>query len=168
MPDVLRFTPELLSKPHLSGIDAVTTLRHFSIVTYAVEPDALKKHLHPRFSQAGVGPNRSSSFSEGPGCHSSLKREEPLGYPSSRHRMPTPRAPFALEEFRVVPIVTHLVSTIRSAAPTPAATARGGESTAGRERWGTSRRVSWAKIVHGLVQIVLCLRYTAPLPPQTL
>jgi hypothetical protein len=43
------FTPDLLERPAHSGIDVVTTLRHFAIVTYPVEPDALKQHLHPRF-----------------------------------------------------------------------------------------------------------------------
>lgn len=32
-----------------SGIDVVTTLAHFAIVTYAVEPAALRKHVHERF-----------------------------------------------------------------------------------------------------------------------
>ena len=32
-----------------SGIDVVTTLTHFAIVTYRVAPDVLCRHIHPRF-----------------------------------------------------------------------------------------------------------------------
>ena len=45
----LRFTPSLLTKPVARGLAAETTLQHFAIVTYWVDPAALKKHLHPRF-----------------------------------------------------------------------------------------------------------------------
>ena len=45
----LRFTPGLLTKPVARGLAAETTLQHFAIVTYWVDPAALKKHLHPRF-----------------------------------------------------------------------------------------------------------------------
>jgi uncharacterized protein YqjF (DUF2071 family) len=45
----LRFTPDLLTKPVARGLAAETTLQHFAIVTYWVDPAALKKHLHPRF-----------------------------------------------------------------------------------------------------------------------
>jgi len=44
-----RFTREMLTRPPRAGIDAVTTLRHFAIVTYAVEPERVRAHLHPRF-----------------------------------------------------------------------------------------------------------------------
>lgn len=44
-----RFTEELLTRPPTSGLDVVTTLKHFAIVTYAVEPDRIRPHLHPRF-----------------------------------------------------------------------------------------------------------------------
>jgi len=45
----LRFTPEHLTRPAVTGIDVVTTLEHFAIITYAVEPERLARHLAPRF-----------------------------------------------------------------------------------------------------------------------
>jgi len=45
----LAFRPELLAKRPPSGIDVETTLAHFAILTYMVEPAALRSHLHPRF-----------------------------------------------------------------------------------------------------------------------
>jgi len=45
----LRFTSRLLTKPEPRGLSAETTLQHFAIVTYWVEPAALRQHLHPRF-----------------------------------------------------------------------------------------------------------------------
>lgn len=39
----------MLRRPAVSGIDAVTTLRHFAIVTYAVPPERLRPLVHPRF-----------------------------------------------------------------------------------------------------------------------
>lgn len=39
----------MLQRPAAAGIDAVTTLRHFAIVTYAVPPERLRPHVHPRF-----------------------------------------------------------------------------------------------------------------------
>jgi uncharacterized protein YqjF (DUF2071 family) len=45
----LRFTPTLLSKPAPRGLAVETTLQHFAIVTYWVDPTTLRKHLHPRF-----------------------------------------------------------------------------------------------------------------------
>ena len=45
----LRFTPSLLTKPVPRGLAVETTLQHFAIVTYWVDPAALRKHLHPRF-----------------------------------------------------------------------------------------------------------------------
>jgi hypothetical protein len=45
----LRFTPTLLSKPVPRGLAVETTLQHFAVVTYWVDPSTLRKHLHPRF-----------------------------------------------------------------------------------------------------------------------
>lgn len=45
----IRFTPELLQRPRVGGIDVVTTLRHFAIVTYAVDPERVQPHVDPRF-----------------------------------------------------------------------------------------------------------------------
>ncbi len=45
----LHFTPEMLQRPTPSGIDAVTTLRHFAIITYAVDPALVRPLIHPRF-----------------------------------------------------------------------------------------------------------------------
>jgi hypothetical protein len=47
--DHLRFTPALLSKPATTRWTAETTLQHFAIVTYTVDPAVLRTHLHPRF-----------------------------------------------------------------------------------------------------------------------
>ncbi|MGK0219978.1 MAG: hypothetical protein ACI9HE_003485 [Planctomycetota bacterium] len=40
---------QLARKPPTGGIDVETTLADFAIVTYCVEPQALRKHVHPRF-----------------------------------------------------------------------------------------------------------------------
>jgi len=45
----LSFTPGMLRRPTPTGIDAVTTLRHFAIVTWAVPPERLRPFVHPRF-----------------------------------------------------------------------------------------------------------------------
>jgi Uncharacterized conserved protein (COG2071) len=45
----LRFTPTLLSRPLARGLAVETTLEHFAIVTYWVDPSSLREHLHPRF-----------------------------------------------------------------------------------------------------------------------
>ena len=45
----LRFTPKHLKKPLPRGLAVETTLQHFAIVTYWVDPSNLRKHLHPRF-----------------------------------------------------------------------------------------------------------------------
>jgi hypothetical protein len=50
----LRFMPERLMRPAVSGIDVVTTLQHFAIITYAVEPESLARHLAPRFEPACI------------------------------------------------------------------------------------------------------------------
>jgi len=56
----LRFTPEHLARPEPSGIDVATTLEHFAIVTYAVEPESLRRHLAPRFEPVCVRLNDGS------------------------------------------------------------------------------------------------------------
>ena len=59
----LRFTPSLLSKPLPRGMAVETTLQHFAIVTYWVDSDRLRTHLHPRFEpdvvQVGEGSSRA-------------------------------------------------------------------------------------------------------------
>ncbi len=45
----IRFSDELLTRPKLGGLDVVATLEHFAIVTYAVPPERLRPHVHPRF-----------------------------------------------------------------------------------------------------------------------
>jgi hypothetical protein len=57
----LLFTPALLTRPPLSPWDVVATLRHFAIVSYAVDPARLRPHVHPRyeldcFIQGPAGP----------------------------------------------------------------------------------------------------------------
>ena len=37
----LRFLPEHLTRPRVGGFDVVTTLEHFAILTYTVDPEAL-------------------------------------------------------------------------------------------------------------------------------
>lgn len=44
-----RYTPEMLRRPDTGGIDVVSTLEHFSIITYSLEPERLQAHLAPRF-----------------------------------------------------------------------------------------------------------------------
>ena len=48
-PTTIRFTESLLTRPPVSGIDVVTTLKHFAIVTYAVDPERVRPHVHSRF-----------------------------------------------------------------------------------------------------------------------
>ena len=45
----LRFTSERLERPPSNRWCAETTLHHFAIVTYLVDPESLRRHLHPRF-----------------------------------------------------------------------------------------------------------------------
>jgi len=45
----LRYSAELLTRRAPRGLDVETTLEHFAIVTYRVDPTALALHLHPRF-----------------------------------------------------------------------------------------------------------------------
>ena len=47
--NALSFTDELLARQPTAGIDVVTTLSHFAIVTYRVAPEKLRHHIHPRF-----------------------------------------------------------------------------------------------------------------------
>lgn len=47
--DALVFTPAMLQRPTAAGIDAVTTLRHFAIVTYAVPAARLRPVVDARF-----------------------------------------------------------------------------------------------------------------------
>ena len=37
-----RYTPEMLRRPDTGGIDVVSTLEHFSIITYSLEPERLQ------------------------------------------------------------------------------------------------------------------------------
>ncbi|MFT7668551.1 MAG: hypothetical protein ACI8X5_001245 [Planctomycetota bacterium] len=46
--------PALPSRSPTSGIDVVTTLAHFAIVTYLVDPQSLRRHLHSRFEPTTV------------------------------------------------------------------------------------------------------------------
>jgi uncharacterized protein YqjF (DUF2071 family) len=57
MSEDLRYTPDLLTKPIPRGLAAETTLQHFVIVTYWVDPSVLRKHLHPRFEPACLSVN---------------------------------------------------------------------------------------------------------------
>jgi hypothetical protein len=57
----LRFSPSLLSKPLPRGMAVETTLQHFAIVTYWVDSDRLRTHLHPRFEPDVVEVDDGSS-----------------------------------------------------------------------------------------------------------
>jgi len=46
----IRFTRALLTRPAVSRQDVVTSLAHFAIVTYAVNPECLRPHIHERFA----------------------------------------------------------------------------------------------------------------------
>jgi uncharacterized protein YqjF (DUF2071 family) len=48
-PKRLLFADFLKERPAPGGIDVFSILRHFAIVTYAVEPERLRKLIHPRF-----------------------------------------------------------------------------------------------------------------------
>ncbi|MEO2048307.1 MAG: DUF2071 domain-containing protein [Pirellulales bacterium] len=45
----LQFEPGMLAKRPATGLDVETVLSHFAIITYLVEPDLLRTHMHPRF-----------------------------------------------------------------------------------------------------------------------
>ena len=47
--EALRFRDHLVPRPKPGLLAVETTLRHFAIVSYAVDPAALQAHLHPRF-----------------------------------------------------------------------------------------------------------------------
>ena len=49
MIDSLQFSPEILTKMPTSGLDVETTLSHFAILTYLVEVENLRPHIHQRF-----------------------------------------------------------------------------------------------------------------------
>ncbi len=45
----LRYTAAMLRRPRLGGLDVVSLLEHFAIITYAIPPERLRPHVHPRF-----------------------------------------------------------------------------------------------------------------------
>ena len=45
-----QFTPKMLTRKRPSPQDAITTLAHFAIITYMVEPAALRQHIPERFA----------------------------------------------------------------------------------------------------------------------
>lgn len=45
----LRYTAATLKRPRLGGLDVVSLLEHFAIVTYAVPPERLRPQVDPRF-----------------------------------------------------------------------------------------------------------------------
>ncbi|MDF1745672.1 MAG: DUF2071 domain-containing protein, partial [Gimesia sp.] len=47
--DTLTFSDDLLSRKPATGIDVDTTLAHFAIITYLLEPEAARQQIHPRF-----------------------------------------------------------------------------------------------------------------------
>ena len=54
----LRFSDDHLDRPGTSGIDVITTLEQFAIVTYYVSPEALRPYVHRRFElDCIVGPD---------------------------------------------------------------------------------------------------------------
>jgi uncharacterized protein YqjF (DUF2071 family) len=59
----LRFTPELLTKPIPRGLAVETTLQHFVIVTYWVDPSRVRQLIHSRFEPVCLavkgGPRRA-------------------------------------------------------------------------------------------------------------
>ena len=57
----LQFTPAMLTRPDPGRAGAETTLHHFAIVTYLVDPVLLQRQLHPRFEPLRV-PARDGSM----------------------------------------------------------------------------------------------------------
>lgn len=53
-PSRLLFENFLKPRPAPRGIDVFSILRHFAIVTYAVDPNRLRKLIHPRFELLSV------------------------------------------------------------------------------------------------------------------
>jgi uncharacterized protein YqjF (DUF2071 family) len=47
--ETLSFSEARLTRKRPSGLDAETTLAHFAIVTYLVDPQVARPHIHPRF-----------------------------------------------------------------------------------------------------------------------
>jgi hypothetical protein len=47
--ETLRFSEDLLTRKRPTCIDVETTLAHFAIVTYLVDPHVAQSHIHPRF-----------------------------------------------------------------------------------------------------------------------
>ncbi len=45
----LAFTDDLLFRKRPTGMDVDTTLAHFAIITYLVDPEVARSHIHPRF-----------------------------------------------------------------------------------------------------------------------
>ena len=45
----LSFTDDLLTRKPPTGVDVDTTLAHFAIITYLVDPEVARAHIHPRF-----------------------------------------------------------------------------------------------------------------------
>jgi hypothetical protein len=45
----LRFTNAMLARPALAFGDVVASLEHFAIISYAVSPERVRPHVHPRF-----------------------------------------------------------------------------------------------------------------------
>lgn len=45
----LTFSDDLLSRKPPTGMDVDTTLAHFAIITYLVNPDTVRQQIHPRF-----------------------------------------------------------------------------------------------------------------------
>ena len=45
----LTFTDNLSARKHPTGMDVDTTLAHFAIITYLVDPEVAQSHIHPRF-----------------------------------------------------------------------------------------------------------------------
>ncbi|NJL92418.1 MAG: DUF2071 domain-containing protein [Anaerolineae bacterium] len=43
------FAPHVLQRPATRGLDVVTKLRHFALITYAVPPERVRPLVHPRF-----------------------------------------------------------------------------------------------------------------------
>jgi hypothetical protein len=48
-PALLKYTSAMLTRPVLGGLDVVSSLEHFAIVTYAIPPERLRPHVHARF-----------------------------------------------------------------------------------------------------------------------
>lgn len=47
--ETLAFNEDLLARPVPTGMDVDTTLAHFAIITYLVNPNLIRPQIHPRF-----------------------------------------------------------------------------------------------------------------------